>query len=677
MVISMIEIPRNIRERIIELRRSIEHHNHLYYVLDSPEISDGEYDALMRELLLVEDEYPELKTKDSPTQRVGAPPLKEFPPMTHRLPLLSIDNAMDRDEVMSFHQRVMKWLDNDNIAYCCEPKFDGLAVELVYEKGLLVRGGTRGDGSVGEDVTPNLKAIKSIPLRLMGTDIPELLEVRGEVVMFKKAFDNLNKDRSEQEEALFANPRNAAAGSLRQLDSKITASRSLVFFAYGVSDAASIRLDSQYAILSRLNDLGFRINPDIRLCRGMEEAWIFAQHMQEKREGLPCEIDGVVLKVDSIPDQTLLGIKARSPRWAVAYKFPPIQVTTVLEEIGLQVGRTGTITPVAILNPVKVGGVTVSRATLHNEDEILRKDLREGDTVIVQRAGDVIPEIVCPVITKRPQNTRTFVMPRQCPVCRSILVKDGVQYRCANISCPAVIKGEIYHFASKEALNIDGLGRKIIDQLVEKSLIKDISDLYTLTEEVLLGLDGFAELSASNLLSSIQSSRDTSLERFIYALGIPHVGSVAARELANRFGSLDALMKAGLDDLTGIPGIGMEIARSINDFFDTKENGEVIGRLLKHGIRISAPPEVIRQQGALSNKSICFSGTLISMPRLEAKASAEALGARVVDSVSKKLDILVTGDEPGSKLDKARTLGVQILSEQEFLAILQQGRHGL
>ncbi|MCK7474513.1 MAG: NAD-dependent DNA ligase LigA [Rhodopseudomonas palustris] len=386
MVISMIEIPRNIRERIIELRRSIEHHNHLYYVLDSPEISDGEYDALMRELLLIEDEYPELKTKDSPTQRVGAPALKEFPPMAHRVPLLSIDNAMGREEVVSFHQRVMKWLDEDNIAYCCEPKFDGLAVELVYENGLLVRGGTRGDGSAGEDVTPNLKTIKSIPLRLMGTDIPDLLEVRGEVVMFKKDFDNLNKDRSELEEPLFANPRNAAAGSLRQLDSKITASRSLVFFSYGVSDAVSIKLDSQYAVLSRLNDLGFRINPDVRLCRGMEEAWIFAQHMQEKREGLPYEIDGVVLKVDSIPDQTLLGIKARSPRWAVAYKFPPIQVTTVLEEIGLQVGRTGTITPVAILNPVKVGGVTVSRATLHNEDEIQRKDLREGDTVVVQRA---------------------------------------------------------------------------------------------------------------------------------------------------------------------------------------------------------------------------------------------------------------------------------------------------
>ena len=671
MVKSMARIPQHIRDRIDELHRTIEHHNYLYYVLDAPEISDGEYDELMQELMRVEDEYPDLKTPDSPTQRVGAPPLTAFPPMVHRLPLLSIDNAMDKDEVVLFNQRVLKWLDKDEISYCCEPKFDGLAVELVYEGGFLVRGGTRGDGSTGEDVTQNLKTIMSIPLKLMGVDVPDLLEVRGEVIMLKKAFEDLNKDRSEQGEPLFANPRNAAAGSLRQLDSKITASRSLVFFAYGVSDAKSLGLDSQHAILDRLGELGFKINPDRRLCQGVSEVWTFALIMQEKREVLPYEIDGVVIKVDSVKDQGVLGIKARSPRWAVAYKFPPIQATTILKKIGLQVGRTGAVTPVAILEPVRVGGVMVSRATLHNEDEILRKDLREGDTVIVQRAGDVIPEIVTPVKSKRPQDAHPFVMPRECPVCRSSLIKEGVHYRCVNISCPAIIKEEIYHFASKGALNIDGLGRRIIQQLVEKNFIKDISDLYTLTHDDLMKLEGFADLSSSNLIAAIESSKNTSLERFIYALGIPHVGSVAARELAYRFRTLDALMGAQLNDLIRIPGIGMEIAQSIRSFFDTKENVKVIESLFKQGVRMSSPQNVVQRRTILSDKTICFTGTLSSMTRSEAKEHAEALGAQVVDSVSKRLDFLVTGDDPGSKLDKATSLGVRVLSEDEFLTILK------
>jgi DNA ligase (NAD+) len=672
MVISMAGIPQHIRDRISDLRRTIEHHNYRYYVLDSPVISDGEYDALMRELMQIEEEYPELRASDSPTQRVGAPPLKTFPPMVHRLPLLSIDNAMDKDEVISFHQRVLKWLEKEEISYCCEPKFDGLAVELVYEKGSLVRGGTRGDGSTGEDVTQNLKTIMSIPLRLRGGDVLDLLEVRGEVIMFKRAFEDLNHERSKQTEPLFANPRNAAAGSLRQLDSKITASRSLVFFAYGISEAGSLGLDSQYAILNHLSDLGFRINPEKRLCRGVDEVWSFALDMQDKREILPFEIDGVVIKVDSIVDQGLLGIKARSPRWAVAYKFPPFQAITVLKMIDLQVGRTGVVTPVAILEPVRVAGVTVSRATLHNEDEILRKDVREGDTVIIQRAGDVIPQIMSPVMSKRPRTAKPFVMPGECPVCNSSLIKEGVQYRCANISCPAVIKGEIYHFASKEALNIDGLGWKIIDQLVAKDLIRDVSDLYVLKYEDLLELDGFAELSTSNLLASIESSKDTTLERFIFALGILHVGGVAARELAHRFGNLDNLMNARLDELTGIPGIGTEIARSVRDFFDTKENVEVIERLLKQGVRISSPQKVVQPKTILYGKTICFTGTLTSMTRSEAKERAEDLGAQVVDSVSRRLDFLVAAADPGSKLDKATTLGLKILSEGEFLEILKE-----
>jgi DNA ligase (NAD+) len=671
MVRSMAEVPQSVKNRASELRRTIEHHNYQYYVLDSPEISDADFDQLLRELMRLENEFPELKTPDSPTQRVGAPPLKEFSPMIHRIPLLSIDNAMDRDEVVSSHQRIVRWLKKDEIGYCCEPKFDGLAVELIYEDGNFVRGGTRGDGTTGEDVTQNLKTIRSIPFTLRGESLPDLLEVRGEVIMYKKEFQDLNRERMDKGEPIFANPRNAAAGSLRQLDSRITASRALVFFAYGVSAPGELDVDSQHDILNKLNKLGFKVNPDARVCRGMDEVWSFLMHMEEKREQLPYEIDGVVIKVDSIPGQESLGIKARSPRWAVAYKFPPIQANTVLKKIGLQVGRTGAATPVALLEPVRVGGVTVSRATLHNEDEILRKDLREGDTVIVQRAGDVIPEIVGPVLSKRPQDSKPFIMPKQCPVCSSALIKEGPQHRCENISCPAVIKEKIYHFASKAALNIDGLGHKIISQLVEKKFIKDISDLYALSHEDFLKLEGFAELSSSNLAKSIESSKNTSLDRFVYALGIPHVGSVAARELAYRFGTLEELMSAHTDELMDIPGVGMEIAQSIYDFFGLRENKEVIERLKMRGVNISPLKESQRHESLLGNKTMCFSGSLSSMTRSEAKEKAEAFGVTVVDSVSKRLDFLVVGTDPGSKLDKANSLGIKILTEDEFLNMIQ------
>jgi DNA ligase (NAD+) len=671
MVKYMAEVPQNIKDRVTELRRTIDHHIHRYYVLDSPEISDSEFDELMRELMRLEEENPELRTPDSPTQRVGAPPLKEFPSMIHRVPLLSIDNAMDRPEVDAFHQRVVRWLKKEEIVYCCEPKFDGLAVELVYEQGNFVRGGTRGDGAAGEDVTPNLKTIRSMPLSMRQGNIPDLLEVRGEVVMNKADFEMLNRDRADKGESLFANPRNAAAGSLRQLDSKITASRSLMFVAYGVSDAAALDVDSQFEILDRLSSLGFKVNPNRKKCQGIDDVWDFVTYMQEKRETLPYEIDGVVIKVDSIYDQEALGIKARSPRWMVAYKFPPIQATTILKKIGLQVGRTGTTTPVALLEPVRVGGVTVSRATLHNEDEILRKDLREGDIVIIQRAGDVIPEIVGPVLSKRPLEAKPFVMPKQCPVCSSALVKEGPQYRCENISCPAVIKEKIYHFASKAALNIDGLGHKIIDQLVEKNLIKNISDLYALSREDFLKLEGFAELSSSNLASAIETSKNTSFDRFIYALGIPHVGSVAARELALRYGTIGELMEAIIEDLMSIPGVGMEIAQSIQDFFRLRANREVVELLLKRGVNISSLRPGKKGEGILSNKTICFTGSLSSMTRSEAKKRAEANGGAVVDSVSKKLDFLVVGTEPGSKRDKAESLGIKILTEEEFLNMIQ------
>ena len=645
-------------KRAQDLRQRIGHHNHLYYVLDSPEISDGEYDQLFRELMVLEENNPELKTKDSPTQRVGAPPLASFQPMVHRIPLLSIDNAMDPGEVTAFHQRVTKWLEKDDVAYCCEPKFDGLAVELVYEDGILSRGGTRGDGQTGEDVTENLRTIKSIPLLLMGSDLPELLEVRGEVVMLKSAFRELNMERTRSDEGLFANPRNAAAGSLRQLDSRITASRALEFFAYGISEASAIGLDSQYAILARLKEFGFRVNPDMQLCAGVEEVNRFALKMQVIREELPYEIDGVVIKLDRVEDQRKLGVKARSPRWVVAYKFPPTQATTILNKIDVQVGRTGTITPVAHLEPVKVGGVTVSRATLHNADEIERKDVREGDMVIVQRAGDVIPEVVAPILSKRPEDSKAFVMPQNCPSCGTALVQDGAHLRCINISCPAIIVEEIYHFASKEALCIDGLGRKIVHQLVERGLVHDIADLYTLTKNDVMNLDGFAELSASNLIASIESSKKVSLERFIYALGIPHVGRVAAKDLSDYFGSREKIMNASYEELCSIKGIGNEIAGSIVDFFSNEQNSLVVDKLLKLGLVLSAPVQKERRVSTLSGKRFCFTGTMQGLSRNEAKERVEALGGQVLNSVSKQLDYLVVGTEPGSKLNKAASLNI-------------------
>jgi len=667
-------------ERINDLRKQIDYHNYRYYVLDSPEISDFEYDELMRELLRLEAENPELVTSDSPTQRVGAAPVDSFPPMAHRVPLLSIDNAMDTDELRAFHQRVVKLVGKEDVPYCCEPKFDGLAVELVYENGIFVRGGTRGDGYTGEDVTSNLKTIKSIPLKLIAEDPPDFLEVRGEVLLYKNALKALNMERSEKQEPLFANPRNAAAGSLRQLDPRVTASRPLVFFSYGIVDAVSVGLDSQFDTLRRLQEYGFRVNPDIRLCHGIDEAIDLCLSMQEKRESLPYEIDGVVIKVNDIADQRVLGIRARSPRWSIAYKFPPVQATTILRKIGVQVGRTGVLTPVAVLDPVKIGGVTVSRATLHNADEVKRKDVREGDTVIVQRAGDVIPEIVAPVPSKRTGKEREFAMPETCPVCGSGIIRDtsgekgkqGVMYRCVNMACPAILKEQIYHFASKDALDIDGLGRKIVQQMVDKGLVRDVSDLYILTRDDIMGLDGFAELSTSNLLNSIQESKKTTLGRFLYGLGIPHVGEVAARDLAQHFGSLEKVMEASQDELQSMKGIGKEMARAISSFFSNERNRAVIGKLLDRGLEITLQKTAKRAEAPLEGKKFCFSGSLQSMTRSEAKKEVEGKGGQVVSAVSSQLDYLVVGTEPGSKLDKASSLGVTIVDEDEFLRMIRE-----
>jgi len=666
-------------KRIEGLKKLIDYHNYRYYILDNPDISDGEYDLLMRELITLESEHPELITPQSPTQRVGATPASIFSPMVHRIPLLSLDNAMNIEELSAFHHRVAKWLGSDTITYCCEPKFDGLAVELIYRNGILIQGGTRGDGFRGEDVTQNLRTLRSVPLKLMKPDPPDLLEVRGEIIMYKSAFEELNRERTQKKESLFANPRNAAAGSLRQLDPSITANRSLVFFAYGVSEYTALGIDSQFYILDKLKGLGFKINPEKKLCNGLEEVVDFVEHMSSIREKLPYEIDGVVVKIDNIREQENLGTKARAPRWVIAYKFPPSQATTKLLDIKVQVGRTGVLTPVAVLLPVKVSGVVVSRATLHNQDEILRKDVRIGDSVLIQRAGDVIPEVVGPVVGKRTGDEQTFSMPQTCPVCDSPVVRDfdqaknmvGVVYRCVNMSCPAIIKQEIAHFASKDALDIEGLGRKIIEQMVEKQLVQNVADIYSLRYEQVVQLDGFAEKSALNLLNSIAESKNVSLERFIYALGIPHVGSVKARDLARRFGSLEAIMISSYDNLKTIEGIGQEISQSIVDFFSNKENLKVIEKLILNNLNVKTPDKPVKNGTIFSGKSFCFTGTLHSMNRSEAKVQVENLGGRVVNSVSAKLDYLVAGRNPGSKYDAARDLGVKIIDEDAFLRFSQ------
>ncbi len=669
-----------ITKRIDDLRKSIEYHNYRYYVLDAPEISDGEYDRLMRELTRLEEDNPHLITPDSPTQRVGAAPLSAFPPMVHRIPMLSIDNATTPEELDAFHQRVVKLLDKTSISYCCEPKFDGLAVELVYEDGVFVRGGTRGDGYTGEDVTPNLRTVKSIPLRLIGENPPRLLEVRGEIILNKSDFQELNRRRAKRGEPLFANPRNAAAGSLRQLDSKITAMRPLMFFAYGVSDSDALGVNSQYGILSALKEFGFRMSKNIHKYPSINDVLTFALDVQEKREEFPFEIDGIVIKVDAIGDQSFLGTKARSPRWALAYKFPPNQATTALKKIGVQVGRTGVLTPVAFLDPVQVGGVTVSRATLHNADEVRRKDVREGDVVVVQRAGDVIPEIVAPVISKRTGDEKEFVMPEACPVCGTPVIRDagdedgqkGIMYRCVNISCPAIVREQSFHFASKDALSIDGLGRRIIDKMIESRLVHNASDLYTLTREDLLKLEGFGELSSANLLKAIQESKKTTLARFLYGLGIPHVGEVAARDLAAYFGSLDRIAKATPEELQSIKGIGKEMAGSISGFFANDANREVIDNLIQAGFELSAPQKKDLGEAPLKGKKFCFTGTLKSMTRSDAKARVEDKGGEAVGSVSSSLDYLVAGADPGSKVDKASSLGVPILTEEKFLELIEE-----
>ena len=671
------KIDEKIVKEIEELREKIRYHNYRYYILNEPEISDAEYDRLFRRLVELEQKYPELITPDSPTQRVGAEPQKEFRQVRHRQPMLSLDDCFSEEELREFDARTKRFLGGiDKLEYTVEPKIDGLAVELVYERGRLTVASTRGDGYVGEDVTPNIKTIMSVPLVLRqkkgGLPVPDLLEVRGEVYMEKEAFKRLNKEREKQGLPPFANPRNAAAGSVRQLDPKVTAKRPLDIFCYGVGEVSDLGpIKTQYELLLQLQEWGFRINrPYIRVCDSIDKVIEYCNYLEEIRDTLPYEIDGAVVKVNDLELQKKLGAKARSPRWAVAYKFAPVQATTKILDIEVQVGRTGVLTPVAILEPVEIGGVIVKRATLHNQDEIERKDIRIGDTVLVQRAGDVIPEVVMPIKSKRTGKERKFQMPDKCPVCGAKVVKkEGeVAIRCPNKNCPAQIRALLRHFASKSAMDIEGLGEKIIDLLVEKGLVKEIPDIYYLKLEDLLRLPGFQLRSAKNLLDAIERSKKTTLARFIYALGIRYVGEQTAQILADHFKSLDRLMNATLQELLSIKGIGEKTARSIKAFFEDERNIRNIERLLEAGITFE---EVKPKESPIAGKTFVFTGALKSMTRDKAKQLVLERGGRVASQVSRNVDYVVVGESPGSKLAKAKQLGIKTINEEEFLKMLE------
>ena len=663
------------KAKIGKLREEINFHNYRYYVLDNPVISDVQYDQLMRELEDLERKFPHLVTPTSPTQRVGAPPLEKFEEVRHTLPMLSLANAFDEEEVKEFDTRVKRFLEiAKDIEYSAELKVDGVAVELSFQDGRFIAGSTRGDGFVGENVTQNLRTVKTIPLTLIRgkeSPLPSRLEVRGEVYLPIKAFQALNIKRERSAEPPFANPRNAAAGSLRQLDSSITAQRPLDIFCYGVGQLSGRSFETHWETLEALGHWGFKVNPHRKRCRRIEEALEYYREMDELREKLPYEIDGVVIKVNSLRLQETLGTIARSPRWALAFKFKPKQVTTKIRDIVVQVGRTGALTPTAVMDPVRVGGVEISRATLHNQDEIDKKDVRIGDTVVVQRAGDVIPEVVRVIPEKRTGKEKKFRLPAKCPVCASEVFKPEGEAvaRCTGIACPAQLKESLIHFSSRGAMNIDGLGEKIIDQLVDRGLAKDYADLYALTLEDLLTLERMGEKLGGNILTSIENSKKTSLDRLVYALGIRHVGEHIAKLLAREFPNLEELSKASEEKLMSIREVGPQVAKSIAKFFQQKNNLRVIQKLKELGVE--HPPPNQRLSKKFEGQTFVFTGALKTMSRDEAESRVESLGGRASPSVSKKTDFVVVGDEPGSKYEKARALGVKILPEEEFLKILK------
>lgn len=660
-------------QRIADLRRQIRHHDHLYYTKDRPEISDAEYDRLFHELVELETAHPELVTGDSPTQRVGAPPLDELTKVSHEKPMLSLDSITDQDDVRAFDARMKRELETDQIVYTAEPKFDGLSVELVYDQGTFVRGATRGDGMIGEDVTINLRTIRALPLQLdPHPTLPAHLVVRGEVYMRLDDFQVLNRRMTERGEEGFANPRNAAAGSLRQLDSRITAARPLTLTCYDIMAVSGAFPATHWDELESLAAWGLPVPEHRRRCDSIDEVLSFQQTTDTMRDSLPFEIDGVVVKLDRRAWQDQLGSKSRSPRWAIAYKFAPRKEITVIQGIAVSVGRTGTLTPLALLKPVEVGGVTISRATLHNADEVARKDVRVGDTVKVERAGDVIPAIAERVAVPGETRQDPFVMPDHCPVCGSAVAREGAYFYCTGQTvCVAQLKGSIEHFASKSALNIDGMGKKTVAQLVDAGLVRDLSDLYSLTKDEILTLEGFADRSATLLLDSIERSKSVSLDRLLMGLGIRQVGQHIARVLAKQFGTLPKLMSATQEDLLQVREIGPEISASLASFFTEERNRAVITRLIERGLTI-APPSTEHTPGSqsLAGKTFVFTGGLTGYSRDQAKQLVEQFGGQVSSSVSKKTSFVVAGTDPGLKLDQAQKLGVRILTETEFTALV-------
>ena len=654
--------------RIAELRQKLEYHNYLYYVKDSPEISDAEYDRMFRELTELEKAHPELASPDSPTQRVGGEPLQRFTKVEHRAPMLSLANAFSEEEIRAFNARVVKLLDRDQIAYVTEMKIDGVAMALTYEKGRFVRGATRGNGVIGEDVTANLKTVKQIPLRLAGAERIPLMEVRGEVYLPVSAFNAMNEERADQGLSLFANPRNAAAGAIRQLDPKVTAARPLAFFAYSVGYVEDEKLETQRKTLETLERWGFPVNTNYRWHESIEGVLHFCREWEKKRDSLDYEIDGVVVKVDSLEYQRALGTVSRDPRWAVAFKFPGQVATTRLKEIGINVGRTGSMNPYAVLEPVRLGGVTIKLATLHNQEDVRRKDIRIGDMVVVKRAGDVIPQVVGPVLEQRTGKERIFEYPAECPSCGEKVVHEegeAMAY-CVNRDCPAQIFEGLNHFVSRGAMDINGLGPSTIQKMMDLGFVSSSADLYSLTEEQVLQLPGFKEKSAQNLLAALEQSKQRPFENVLFALGIRHVGEGIASLLVDRFNEIDSLMDAGEEEISGVVGIGPQIAHSVHQYFQDHRNRSLVERLQKAGLTMKRKARAVKQ-GPLTGKTFIITGKLDTMPRSAAEKWIEEQGGTVVAAVSKKLDYLVVGADPGSKVAKARKLGIKEITEKQLM----------